>query len=563
MAYDFDRFLRYDELTTWLQDLVAAHPDLLALESYGTSHEGRDLWLVTATDAATGPHDAKPAHWVDASIHAIELTGTVAACHLLQHLVDGHAADDPAVVTALRTRTFYVVPRVNPDGAEWVLAAAPRHRRSSTRPWPWSDAHEWPGAHVEDVDGDGRILQMRIPDPDGGWMPHPSDARLMIPVPFDGGMPDADGSVGPRYRLLAECRVVDHDGFTVPTPRPPEGLDLNRNFPAGWGTKVPGSGDHPLSEPEVHALVRAVTARPNVCGYNAFHTSGGVLLRPSSMVADSELPPGDVWVYDELGTRGTELTGYPVHSVFEDFTWDRSDTMSGAGDDWAYEHLGVYGWTTEFWDVIAAATDHRSSTKIWYLGPTDEEALAVLRWCDEHAPDGYVDWYPFDHPDLGPVELGGWPDVGIWTNPPAALLRDEVAPHARFAVAQALASPCLALRSVRAVPLGARSWRVEAGIANTGWLPTDVSARARKHDMVLPLTATVAGDGVTVVGGPARLQLGQLDGRSALRFTDGHDGTPDRVLATWVVEADPGTAVTVDVRHPRAGHVSGTVTLSS
>jgi hypothetical protein len=562
VAYDFDRFLRYDELTTWLQDLVAAHPDLLALESYGTSHEGRDLWLVTATDAATGPHDAKPAHWVDASIHAIELTGTVAACHLLQHLVAGHAAGDPAIVTALRTRTFYVVPRVNPDGAEWVLAAAPRHRRSSTRPWPWSDAHEWPGAHVEDVDGDGRILQMRIPDPDGGWMPHPSDARLMVPVPFDGGLPGADGSVGPRYRLLAECRVVDHDGFTVPTPRPPEGLDLNRNFPAGWGTKVPGSGDHPLSEPEVHALVRAVTARPNVCGYNAFHTSGGVLLRPSSMVADSELPPGDVWVYDELGTRGTELTGYPVHSVFEDFTWDRSDTMSGAGDDWAYEHLGVYGWTTEFWDVIAAATDHRSSTKIWYLGPTDEEALAVLRWCDEHAPDGYVDWYPFDHPDLGPVELGGWPDVGIWTNPPAALLRDEVAPHARFAVAQALASPCLALRSVRAVPLGARSWRIEAGIANTGWLPTDVSARARKHDMVLPLTATVAGDGVTVVGGPARLQLGQLDGRSALRFTDGHDGTPDRVLATWVVEADPGTSLTVDVRHPRAGRVTASLTLS-
>ena len=87
---------------------------------------------------------------------------------------------------ALRTRTFYVVPRVNPDGAEWVLADRPRFRRSSVRPWPWRDGHRWPGLQCEDVDGDGRILQMRIADPNGGWMPHPDDARLLVPVPPEG-----------------------------------------------------------------------------------------------------------------------------------------------------------------------------------------------------------------------------------------------------------------------------------------------------------------------------------------------------------------------------------------
>ena len=50
----FDRFLRYDELTAWLQALAAEHPDLVTVEAYGRSHEGRDLWLVTVTDAATG-----------------------------------------------------------------------------------------------------------------------------------------------------------------------------------------------------------------------------------------------------------------------------------------------------------------------------------------------------------------------------------------------------------------------------------------------------------------------------------------------------------------------------
>ena len=46
----------------------------------------------------------------------------------------------------------------------------------------------------------------------------------------------------------------------------------------------------------------------------------------------------------------------------------------------------------------------------------------MLRWVDEHAPDQYVDWYPFEHPQLGPVELGGWHHLGIWTNPPPSML---------------------------------------------------------------------------------------------------------------------------------------------
>ena len=200
--YAFDRFLRHDELVAWLDELAVAHPDLVELETYGRSHEGRELLLVTVTDASTGAHDTKPAHWVDASIHAVELTATVAACHLLQRLVDGFAAGDETIVRALRTRTFYVVPRVNPDGAEWALAESPRLRRSSVRPWPDPDAHRWPGLHAEDIDGDGRILQMRLADPHGAWTVHPDDDRLLVPIP-----PAGTAAGRPRYRLLTEGSV--------------------------------------------------------------------------------------------------------------------------------------------------------------------------------------------------------------------------------------------------------------------------------------------------------------------------------------------------------------------
>ncbi len=357
--------------------------------------------------------------------------------------------------------------------------------------------------------------------------------------------------------------IEDYDGFSVPSPPAPEGLDLNRNFPAGWGTTVRGSGDHPLSEPEIDALVRAIVARPNICGFNAFHTSGGVLLRPSSTMPDSKLPPLDVWTWTQLAAIGTDLTGYPSHSVYEDFTWDHSQTMSGASDDWAYEHLGVFSWTTEFWDIVHAATGVKQSTHFWYTGPTDAERLAVAHWLDG-LPDagpatrGFVDWYPFEHPQLGPVELGGWNQLHSWTNPPLHLLCDEVDRHADFAVAQALAAPRLEIRHVEVTAVSADTWKLTVGIANTGWLPTTVSAHARNHELVRPIIAEVhaspaSGTGISVLDGPVRRTLGQLAGSSSARFTKGTEGTPDRTTCAWLVHAQAGTEVRVAARHDRAG----------
>jgi hypothetical protein len=219
----------------------------------------------------------------------------------------------------------------------------------------------------------------------------------------------------------------------------------------------------------------------------------------------------------------------------------------------------VFGWTTEFWDLVLAATGEKQSTKFWYTGPTEAEEHAVLRWVDVHHPQMYVDWYPFEHPQLGSVELGGWDEMQSWTNPPLALLADEVKGHAEFAVHQALAAPELEILHTTAVALGGDTWRIEAGVANTGWLPTHVTDYARVHSLVLPIVAQL--DGATVVGGPARIELGQLGGRLAARFSGRHDGTPDRTLATWVVQGRPGTTVQVAVEHQRAGRATAEIVL--
>ncbi|MEY3132873.1 MAG: hypothetical protein RLZ29_1210 [Actinomycetota bacterium] len=561
MTYDFDRFLRYDEMAAWLRTLAAQHPTLLTVESYGQSHMGRDLLVATITDTRTGEHHTKPAHWIDANIHAVEVTGGVAALYIIHHLVTKFVAGDATVVEALRTRTFYIAPRVNPDGVEDALADRPLFHRSSVRPWPWRDGHRWPGLHPQDIDGDGRILTMRIADPDGAWMPHPEEPRVMIPV---GPLGAPAGTT--RYRLLTEGLIENYDGFTIDQPRDPAGLDLNRNFPAGWGVDVLGSGDHPMSEPEIHSLVRAVKARPNVCGYNAFHTAGGFMLRPSSNLPDSKLPPEDLFIFKKFGEHSTPLTTYPVHSVFEDLTWDKSRVMGGAGDDWAYDHLGVYSWTTEFWDAIYRATGEHSPTDVWYVGPTPAQDLAVCRWSDKHAPGSYVGWRAFDHPQLGKVEIGGPDMFHIWTNAPSSLLRAEVAAHADVAIYQAMASPRLEIKLAEATSLGGDVWKVRLGVANTGWLPTTVTQHAKKMKIVLPAVVEISGansSAIEVIEGEAKVRIGQLEGRSKVLLDGGamSDGTTDRHLQTWIIRAKSGSVVTLSASHQRAGSASATVTL--
>ena len=51
--------------------------------------------------------------------------------------------------------------------------------RSSVRPYP-SDEEPLDGLTFQDLDGDGRMLSMRVVDPNGPWKTHPDDPRLLI-----------------------------------------------------------------------------------------------------------------------------------------------------------------------------------------------------------------------------------------------------------------------------------------------------------------------------------------------------------------------------------------------
>jgi murein tripeptide amidase MpaA len=550
----FDTYYRYDELTRILHAFAEEYPQLVRIESIGKSYEGRDIWLLTLTNFATGPAEEKPALWVDGNIHASEVSPSAACLYLIHRLTREYGSHEK-ITRCLDTRAFYICPRVNPDGAEWALADKPKIIRSSTRPYPY-DEDPIGGLVTEDIDGDGRMLMMRIPDPNGNWKKHPDEPRLMI-------RRDPDEVGGEYYRILPEGRFDEPFDPAILTIQPKkEGLDLNRNFPSNWRQEheQSGAGPYPTSEPEVRAIVDFIAKHPNITGGVTFHTWSGVLLRPYSHQPDDAFPAEDLWTYQKIGAKGTEITGYPNISVYHDFKYHPKEYISGVFDDWMYDHMGVFAWTVEIWSPQrqAGITDYKFID--WFREHPVEDDLKLLKWSDEVLEGrGYVDWYPFEHPQLGRVELGGWDMLYAWRNPPPEFLEKEVALFPDWLVWHLLISPKLEIYEASVEPLGDALYKVRLVVQNTGWLPTYITKKALEKKLVRGVVAEIElPDGATLRTGKPREELGQLEGRaykpSAVTFWSA-DPTDDRAKVEWVVHAPQGGTVRLTARHERAGVV--------
>jgi murein tripeptide amidase MpaA len=467
---------------------------------------------------------------------------------------------DVNVTRALDTRAFYIVPRVNPDGAEWALADRPKEIRSSTRPYPFAEDHVEGMVWGEDIDGDGRVLQMRLEDPNGAWKAHPDEPRLMIRRdPIETG--------GKYYRILPEGLLKNYDGVTIQLRRPKEGLDLNRNFPANWRTESDqrGAGDFPTSEPEARNLVEFVLKHQNITGSISFHTMSGVLLRGFSDHPDDQQPTEDLWTYQKIGAKGTEITGYPNISTYHEFKYYPKQVITGAFDEWTYEHRGIYSWTVEFWSPMRQAGIENLKYIEWYREHPVEDDLKLLKWNDEVLQgNGFVDWHAYHHPQLGKVDLGGWDYLHMWTNVPLEFLEKEISRFPDWIVWHALISPRLTLREASVTALSTDTFRVRLVVQNEGWLSTYVSKKALERKVTRGVIAEIElPKGGKLVSGKEREELGELEGRAykSVFVDETTEGTQDLAKAEWVVKARRGSKVQLVAKHDRAGTVRVQVVL--
>jgi carboxypeptidase T len=117
------RYHDYAETLAALREIQAENPDLVALQVIGKSVEGRDLVAIhfnsSPADLASGKSD-KPGALFMGNHHAREHLSLEIPLMWAQWLA-AHRAD-PQVKALLDTRDIWIVPMVNPDGAEWDVS---------------------------------------------------------------------------------------------------------------------------------------------------------------------------------------------------------------------------------------------------------------------------------------------------------------------------------------------------------------------------------------------------------------------------------------------------------
>jgi murein tripeptide amidase MpaA len=264
----------YEQVTAILEGWAASHP-LCSLESLGQAADGKEVWMLTINDASTGAACDKPAFWLDANMHAGEVTGCEAALHFVGTLLGRWDAEDEWTRAVLAEAACLVVPRISPDGAEFMLTTPYSCRSSPVQ----LDPLDFPGFVADDVDGNGKCLLMRQEDPAGAYKASEQDPRIMVQrLPHERG--------GTYYRLFPEGSYRGpYDGTTQRVaPGAAYSLDANRQYPFNYEPEggQRGAGDLPGHLPQVRACYEAIAARPNIAMLMNYHTYGLQHIRPSA-----------------------------------------------------------------------------------------------------------------------------------------------------------------------------------------------------------------------------------------------------------------------------------------
>ncbi|HLB44060.1 MAG TPA: M14 family metallopeptidase [Candidatus Limnocylindrales bacterium] len=139
----FEYFHTYAETEAAIDAAVAAKPGIARKFSIGQSAEGREIWAIALTGNIAAGEQGKPEVMVNGLIHARERASGEMALYLIRVLANKYGRNTKLGrrVTRILDRTVvYVVPMVNPDGAEFDFEGGTFHGwRKNRQPIPGSD----------------------------------------------------------------------------------------------------------------------------------------------------------------------------------------------------------------------------------------------------------------------------------------------------------------------------------------------------------------------------------------------------------------------------------------
>ena len=556
-TYQYDHYFLYQDIIDMCTSFVNDYPDLCSKETICITEKNREVIAMTLTNKNTGDPLDKPAFYMDANTHAGEITGNVVAMHMMDYLLTNYASNSTCK-KILDEYTVYVIPRITMDGSEVYLTSA-YGLRSADRDYNVQDS----GIKQFDLDDDGVIRSMRIKNKHGAWKKDVLNENLMVEREPD----DIDGEF---YDVFVEGIMDNYNGVNLYQKKAEWGLDFNRNYPYGWYNEVrqSGAGYYPLSNPENKAVVDFVLKHPNIGAVLTMHTSGGVLLYPPGTKHEKDGDPTDMKIYKTIGKMATKEMDYPCINIFDNFNKDQVFFPSGAFDDWCYQDQGIYAYTMELWDL----KKHIGKPVDWFNKeePTIEDMMdtynKMIKFSEENDLDAFKPWTKIDHPQFGEVEIGGFNHKFLLQNCPCKFLKEEVEKATKFSLRYLLALPKLNIEDTTVTKLATNIYKVEAVVANDGYMPTYLSNEAKKLKKDESIKVTI--ENCKVLSKDKTIEIDSLGGYSLCDTSSslyGNLQTTNRndiaCKVEWIIETGDDN-ITIMAYNNKCGKVSKTVSLA-
>ncbi len=240
-----------------------------SLEEIGKSQDGKSLYVLTIAGEGSVDSAQRPGVFVGANIAGYHNAGTEAALHLIEYLLTSKDAEK-----ALRERTFYIAPILNPDSHD-AFFGTPRSPMGGNG-----------GALDRDLDGffnedglndlnkDGLITKLRIKDPAGNMIPDPDNPFAMRKAD------PKEGEVG-QYRMMGEGDDDDNDGKY--NEDGPGGIHPDRNFAHAFDFDNPDAGPWASVAPESKAIMDFLLAKRNIALAVVYGPANNFLEAPKSL----------------------------------------------------------------------------------------------------------------------------------------------------------------------------------------------------------------------------------------------------------------------------------------
>jgi hypothetical protein len=451
----WDRYYTYEQLVEQMKAIATAYPTLCTVKSIGKSGQGRDVYIAVVNNPATGDDTSKPAMWIDGNVHGNEIQAGEVVVYTLWYLTKAFGKNE-RITELLNDYAFYLLPSQNPDGRDnWFNAPNnSSSSRSNLRPEDDDQDGLIDEDGPDDLDGDGSITTMWMPDPNGRWVRSNTDARVFVRLP-DGKRP-LDGKA---YTPIGQ-EGIDNDGDGLFNEDGPGGDDMNRNWPSDWQPNFVqgGAGLFPLSNPEPRAIATFIMAHPNIAGVQSYHNAGGMILRgPGASYRESTYPGDDRGTYDEIARIGEQMLPYYKSMVIYRDLY----TVHGGFVNWTAEGLGIFSFTNEMWN----------DNKYFYRDGGDEDERNWI-WRDKlNFGQVFKDYTEFDHPRYGKVLIGG-PNKWSSRVTPTFMLEEECHRNFAFTMLHAENMPRLRFGKTEVKRLSDAVYQVSFELWNDKLIPT-------------------------------------------------------------------------------------------